>query len=265
MIDFFYWAYLSPHSTLPLRSYTASSASRASSNSWVHTVAATNQYSSTAHRWKWSLFNQHTVHTHTHLTAVCRGLPGWAGTRKVKPIWILLKQETVSGSGISWTICKSAPHSTASKHWRQFYPSYATAYTKHDQKSMSSQSKSMPLLLHMPTVCQVDNFYLFHVPAKWATFAVLSRSPTVLKFHWWIKDCFIPQIHIHSSAVSHGYAHIPWRTVRRHGPWHCQAVVQCTRVYSSPGHTHSQHMVNCRNTSINKSGTERVYVIKVSK
>jgi len=36
---------------------------------------------------------------------------GRLGTRKVKPIWILLKQETVSGSGISWTICKSAPHS----------------------------------------------------------------------------------------------------------------------------------------------------------
>jgi len=32
-------------------------------------------------------------------------------TRKVKPIWILLKQETVSGSGISWAICKPAPHS----------------------------------------------------------------------------------------------------------------------------------------------------------
>ena len=48
-------------------------------------------------------------HTHTHLTALCPGLPGWAGTRKVKPIWILLEQETVSGSGISWTICKSAP------------------------------------------------------------------------------------------------------------------------------------------------------------
>jgi len=27
---------------------------------------------------------------------------------KVKPIWILLKRETVSGSGISWTICKFA-------------------------------------------------------------------------------------------------------------------------------------------------------------
>ena len=51
------------------------------------------------------------THTHTHLTALCPGLLGWATTRKVKPIWILLKQETVSGSGISWAICKSAPRS----------------------------------------------------------------------------------------------------------------------------------------------------------
>jgi len=79
--------------------------------------------------------------------ALFPGLPRWVGTRKVKPIWILLKQETVSGSGISWAICKSAPYSrvqtdnhtstpplcfykpdalpvaepTASKHWRQDY------------------------------------------------------------------------------------------------------------------------------------------------
>ena len=77
------------------------------------------------------------------LTALCPGLPRWAGTRKVNPIWILLEQETVGGSGISWAICKSAPRSrqittpaphhsvfyrpdalpatqpTASKHWRQ--------------------------------------------------------------------------------------------------------------------------------------------------
>jgi len=51
------------------------------------------------------------IHTYTHLTALFPGLPRWAGTRKVKPIRILLKQETVSGSGISWAICKSAPHS----------------------------------------------------------------------------------------------------------------------------------------------------------
>ena len=54
-------------------------------------------------------YHTHThARTHTHLTARFLELPGWAGTRKVKPIWILLKQETVSGSGISWTICKSA-------------------------------------------------------------------------------------------------------------------------------------------------------------
>ena len=51
------------------------------------------------------------THTHTHLTALFPGLPRWPGTRKVKPIWILLKQETVSGSGISWAICKSVPSS----------------------------------------------------------------------------------------------------------------------------------------------------------
>jgi len=52
------------------------------------------------------------MHAHTRLTALCPGLPGWAGTRKVKPIWILLKQETVSGSGISWTVCMSASRSS---------------------------------------------------------------------------------------------------------------------------------------------------------
>ena len=57
-----------------------------------------------------NFIEQHT-HTHTRLTAPLPGLPRWAGTRKVKPIWILLKQKTVSGSGISWDICKSAPHS----------------------------------------------------------------------------------------------------------------------------------------------------------
>ena len=65
------------------------------------------------------------VYTHTRFTALYPGLPGWAGTRKVKPIWILLKQETVSGSGISWAICKSAPRSrqitTPAPHHSVFY------------------------------------------------------------------------------------------------------------------------------------------------
>ena len=48
------------------------------------------------------------THTHSHLTALFLGPPGSAGTRKVKPVWILLKQETASGSGISWAVCMSA-------------------------------------------------------------------------------------------------------------------------------------------------------------
>jgi len=58
-----------------------------------------------------SCWAEYSTHTHTRLTALCPGLPRWAGTRKVKPVWILLKQQTVSGSGISWTVCKSAPRS----------------------------------------------------------------------------------------------------------------------------------------------------------
>jgi len=57
----------------------------------------------------WQLY----IYTHTRLTALYPGLPGWACTRKVKSIWILLKQETVSGSGISWTVCKSADNQLA--------------------------------------------------------------------------------------------------------------------------------------------------------
>ena len=61
----------------------------------------------------WMLYHRRRTccNTHTRLTALFPGLPGWAGTRKVKPIWILLEQETVSGSDISWAICKSAPRS----------------------------------------------------------------------------------------------------------------------------------------------------------
>ena len=83
-------------------------------------------------------WNTHTQHP---FNGPFPGLYRSAGTRKVRTTWILLKQETVSGSGISWAICKSAPRSrqitmpaphhsvvyrpdalpaaqpTASKHW----------------------------------------------------------------------------------------------------------------------------------------------------
>jgi len=65
------------------------------------------------------------------------GLPGSAGTRKVKPIWILLKQETVSGSSISWAICKSAPR------WRQITipaPHHSVSYWQHNFAGLDTSS-----------------------------------------------------------------------------------------------------------------------------
>jgi len=49
------------------------------------------------------------INTHTRLRPCVRDYPGKPVPQI--PIWILLKQETVSGSGISWAICKPAPRS----------------------------------------------------------------------------------------------------------------------------------------------------------
>ena len=86
--------------------------------------------------------------THTRLTALFPGLPGWAGTRKVKPIWILLKQETVSGSGISWAICKSAsrsrPITTPVPHHSSFFTG-PMPFLPPNQQRQSTEGKSFTL------------------------------------------------------------------------------------------------------------------------
>jgi len=106
------------------------------------------------------------THTHTRLVVLFPGLHGWAGTRKIKPIWILLKQETVSGSVISWAICKSATHSrqttmpathhlvfyrpdalpaaqsTASKHWRQNTMQYSKVICNVHMVSWRAESEA---------------------------------------------------------------------------------------------------------------------------
>ena len=99
------------------------------------------------------MFATHThTHTHTRLTALFLGLPRWAGTRKVKPIWISLKQETVSGSGISWAICKSAPHfrqmTTPAPHHSVFYrpdalPAAQPTASKHWRHKIHTHAKKI--------------------------------------------------------------------------------------------------------------------------
>jgi len=81
-------------------------------NSWVVTLM-------------WSLMHCDVTSTMTTTTTVlrpsgfCPGLPGWASTSTVKPIW------TVKGIGIIWAICKYAPRprqiTTPIPHLSVFY------------------------------------------------------------------------------------------------------------------------------------------------
>ena len=77
------------------------------------------------------------TYLHTRLTALCPGLSRWAGTRKVKPIWILLKRQWVAvASAGPYASLHLAPDTTqisvfyrpdallaaqptVPKHWRQ--------------------------------------------------------------------------------------------------------------------------------------------------
>ena len=138
-------------------------------------------YESKSHHSK--LINKYNTHTHTRLTALCPELPRWAGTRKAKPIWILLKQETVSGSGISWDICKSAPRSrqiitpaphhsvfykpdalpatqpTTSKHWRQKLTNVSLQNTHSELKDCTDRLMVTKPKHWMTTVNELLNIF----------------------------------------------------------------------------------------------------------
>jgi len=101
-----------------------------------------------------SFFPAHT-HTHTRLAALFPGLPRWAGTRKVKPIWILLKQETVSSSGISWAIYKSAPCSrqitTPAPHHLVFLQAGCpSCHPTNSVKALRAQALILPEFFYRP-------------------------------------------------------------------------------------------------------------------
>ena len=156
------------------------------------------------------------AHTHTHLTALCPGLPGWTGTRKVKPIWILLKQETVSGSGISWAICKSAlwsreiavpaPHHsvfyrldalpaaqpTATKHWRQDiaygmyvnYFVYIRLWLQHVCRLLHCQAVSVGDVRREVTFCKKTGLPLIGVVENMSGFVCPHCSVSLPNCQW---------------------------------------------------------------------------------
>jgi len=114
-----------------------------------------------------------TLHTHTCLTALFPRLTRWAGTRKVKPIWILLKQVTVNSSGISWAstppLCFYRPDAlpatqpTASKHWRQ----ENVKVTNIIQKKTSGKPVRECLHLHTSHACTHKVHMCVHNPKSY--------------------------------------------------------------------------------------------------
>jgi len=50
---------------------------------------------------------QHLTYIHTPVNGPLSGTTRVIRYQKGKTIWILLKQEAVNGSGISWAVCKS--------------------------------------------------------------------------------------------------------------------------------------------------------------
>ena len=100
------------------------------------------------------------------------GLPRWASTRKVKPIWILLKQETVSGSGISWVICQSAPRS------RQI-----TTPAPH-------HSVFTGRMAFLPPNQQRQSYY-------WKCKFVFSQLPLLTEYTWWTRKVMVVRNGMH--------------------------------------------------------------------
>ena len=135
------------------------------------------------------------THKHIRLTALCPGLPGWAGSRNVKSIWILLEQETVSDSGIRWAICKSAPHSrqttTPAPHLSVFYRPDALPAAQPTVSKNWRQEDS-----RLKTDIAVDKLHWWP--------AILPSSTLLHQFHS-VQLTYFPRTHLVYSYI---YIHI---------------------------------------------------------
>ena len=164
------------------------------------------------------------THTQTH-TAVQRPLSGATRVswyhKKVKPIWILLKQETLSGSGTRWAICNSAPRSrqitmpaphhsvfyrpnalpaaqpTVSKHWRESTVSKHWRQNARNKNHSSRVTGSRQKCLHHThtlTDGQVENTML-PAPRISANKCEIWKDPNVGNSHITIsqQQCNLPE------------------------------------------------------------------------
>jgi len=115
-----------------------------------------------------------TVHflCHTHARARARvfngpffrDYPGEPVPERWKPIWILLKQEIVSGSGISWAMCKSAPRSrqiTIPAPTTQFFTG-RVPFLLPSQQCRSTEGRLFYVIYHEKVRMSVFSLSLLH-------------------------------------------------------------------------------------------------------
>jgi len=122
------------------------------------------------------------IYTHTHLfygpLDFVRDCPG---ELVPEPMCILLKQETVSGSGISWDICKSAP-----RHRQINMP--ATQPTGNSIKTLKACE-------YKPTV--IDEHHYFHISHNPSLCITVNRQLRIL-----LK--FLPKIAVPLEKIGEG-------------------------------------------------------------
>ena len=145
-----------------------------------------------------SLLSLAVVHAHTHLF---RGpldfVWDYPGEPVPEPIWILLKQETVNGSSISWAICKSAPRPSQitlpAPHHSVFRSSPERWLNKPSKNVRPSVRMYVRPSVHMSTVkhnAATNQIVVFVMVNETFTTIWLSPSKVRVKVRRWPWDCF---------------------------------------------------------------------------
>ena len=121
--------------------------------------------------------NAYNTHTHTRpFNGPFSGTIRVSRYQKGKTIWILLKQETVSGSGISRATCKSAPRSrhitTPAPHHSVFYRLDAPPTT---QPRVSKQSHAATHAYNTIRTLSLNSY----TPANYGVFKKSSPSSCI--------------------------------------------------------------------------------------
>jgi len=126
-----------------------------------------------------------------------------------EPIWILLKQETVSGSGISWAMCKSAPRprqiTMPASHDSVFYrpnalPATKLKASKHRKQSSVAIEYSMWHTIKSVCIC-VSICVHSHGRISWSIFNKIgtdvktpkSKNEFIRDQHCTTRSSILPQ------------------------------------------------------------------------